>query len=390
MTSAPLATIALVILVAVVAASIAGVVVHASHRRRTRMLAAEVSRWRGQLVDSLLEPALLFSASGRLLAANDAARTLLGIAADATELTVRQAVGSEALAAAVEHARQRGHLAPVDVQHEGHDLRASASVVGAETLLLITDRTRERRVEALRRDFVVNASHELKTPVTSIQTLAEALAVTMRTDPERSHALAQRVGVEAERLARLVRELLDLRRLEERGTIDREPVDVAELVRLSVADLIPRAESRQVTVQVDAPDRAMVPGVRGDLEVIVANLIGNAVQYNRPQGTVTIEVTPGAQTLVVRVADTGIGIPAQDLSRIFERFYRVDAARSRQTGGTGLGLAIVRHAVERHGGVIEVSSVLGQGTTFVVQLPLTPEAAVVPPDDGDDGVMAGE
>lgn len=326
--------------------------------------------WRRELVDSLVQPALLFSGEGRMLSANDAARSLLGIPIDATDLTVMHALGSAALAGAVQEATSSERPVTVDVERGQHDLRAVVNLVGDETLLIISDRTRERRVEELRRNFVVNASHELKTPVTSIQTLAEALQVTMRDDPERTATLIMRLGVEAERLARLVHDLLDLRRLEERGPLERVPVDLAELVRITVADLVPRAEARDVTLGVEAPDRSIVAGVPGDLEVIVKNLVSNAVQYNRPGGTVEVTIESRSGFQVLRVIDTGLGIPQQDLTRIFERFYRVDAARSRETGGTGLGLSIVRHAVERHGGNIRVDSLLGEGTTFTVTLPI--------------------
>ncbi|MCC5948341.1 MAG: hypothetical protein JJT89_07770 [Nitriliruptoraceae bacterium] len=343
----------------------------AAHARRGANLARE-RPWRRALVDSLVQPALLFSDEGRLLAANGAARQLLGIPVDAGEITVVQALGSAALADAVREAAGTRAPVTVDVEHGRHDLRAVVSLVGDQTLMIVHDRTRERRVEELRRNFVVNASHELKTPVTSIQTLAEALEVVVGTDPERTARLVNRLGVESERLARLVRDLLDLRRLEERGPQERVPVDLAELVRRTAADLVSRAEEREVELSVEAPDRAMVAGVPGDLEVIVANLVGNAVQYNRPSGNVdvTLESRDGHQ--VLRVVDTGIGIPQHDLARIFERFYRVDTARSRETGGTGLGLSIVRHAVERHGGTIRVDSLLGEGTTFTVTLPIEP------------------
>jgi signal transduction histidine kinase len=328
--------------------------------------------WRSELVDSLVQPALLFSDEGRMLAANTAARKLLGIPIDAGDITIVQAVGSAALANAVREATNRQSPVSVDVEHGDHDLRAVVTLVGDQTLLIINDRTRERRIEELRRNFVVNASHELKTPVTSIQTLAEALQVTVRDDPARTETLIGRLGVEAERLARLVHDLLDLRRLEERGPLERVPVDLAEMIRRTAADLVPVAEAAQVQLAVDAPDRAIVAGVPGDLEVIVTNLISNAVQYNRPGGTVDVALEPTDGHHVLRVVDTGIGIPHQDLARIFERFYRVDAARSRETGGTGLGLSIVRHAVERHGGSIRVDSLLGEGTTFTVTLPVEP------------------
>jgi signal transduction histidine kinase len=340
----------------------------AYHRRGARI--AREGPWRRQLVDSLVQPALLFSGESRLLAANDAARELLGIPLDAEDVTVVQALGSAALAEAVREARGSDRALTIDTDHAGHDLRAVVSIVGDETLVIIHDRTRERQVEDLRRNFVVNASHELKTPVTSIQTLAEALEVTIRRDPDRVPALVSRLGGEAARLARLVHDLLDLRRLEERGPLERVPVDLAELIRQTVANLVDRADAQQVEVAVDAPDHAYVAGVPGDLELIVKNLVANGVQYNRPGGSVEVSLHPDVGDQVIVVRDTGIGIPHQDLGRVFERFYRVDTARSRETGGTGLGLSIVRHAVERHGGTIRVDSLLGEGTAFTVRLPI--------------------
>lgn len=345
--------------------------VGAAHRRLAARLEQE-RPWRRELVDALVSPALLFNDEGRLSAANTAARELLGIPVDAGDITVVQAVGSAALADAVREVRQGGGPVTLDLELGEHDLRAAASPVGEQLLLVITDRTRERRVEELRRNFVVNASHELKTPVAAVQTLAEALAVTIRTDPDRAAELVPRLGDEAVRLSRLVHDLLDLRRLEERGPLERVPVDLAELTRRTVADLIPRAEAREVTVGVEAPDTALVAGVAGDLETIVANLVTNAIEYNRPGGSVEVTLAPFEGSQVLTVRDSGIGIAHQDLTRVFERFYRVDPARSRETGGTGLGLSIVRHAVERHGGTITVDSLLGDGTTFTVVLPIEP------------------
>jgi two-component system, OmpR family, phosphate regulon sensor histidine kinase PhoR len=343
----------------------------AAHHRRGAKLARE-RPWRRELVDALVDPALLFSTEGRLLAANDAARELFGIPIDAADVTVVQAVGSAALVGALREVRATGQAVTIDTEHGDHDLRAVVSQVGDEALLLVNDRTRERRVEDLRRNFVVNASHELKTPVTAIRTLSEALAVTATSAPERVPGLLKRLDLESDRLARLVYDLLDLRRLEERGPLERVPVDLAELIRRTVAAAMERADEREVELAVDAPDHAYVAGVPGDLEVIVKNLVGNAIQYNRAGGQVEVVLRSEDGAQVVSVRDTGIGIPQQDLVRVFERFYRVDTARSRETGGTGLGLSIVRHAVESHGGTIRVDSLLGEGTTFTVTLPIEP------------------
>jgi len=166
---------------------------------------------------------------------------------------------------------------------------------------------------------------------------------------------------------------LDLRRLEERGQTSREPVNLAAIARSVVAHEIPRADARNITVQVVAPDAMIVDGVAGDLEIIVKNLVVNAVKYNRDGGTVTVSLTRDGPQVCLTVADTGIGIPDEDLPRIFERFYRVDTARSRETGGTGLGLSIVRHAVDLHDGQVTVTSRRGDGSTFTVLLPASVE-----------------
>ncbi|MEX1178074.1 MAG: ATP-binding protein [Nitriliruptor sp.] len=344
----------------------------AAHERRGVKLARE-RPWRRALVDALVSPALLFSSEARLLSANEAARELLRVPTDVGDVTVLQAVGSEALAGAVHEVQLTGVPVTVDTSHGDHELRGVASQVGDETLLIVVDRTREQRVEDLRRNFVVNASHELKTPVTGIRTLAEALRVTADAgDLDRLRSLLGRLDGEADRLARLVHDLLDLRRLEERGPLERVPVDLAELARQVVVALLDRAAERGVELGVDVPDRAYVAGIPGDLEVIVKNLAANAVQYNREGGRVWVQVRSEAGSQVVTVTDTGIGIPHQELGRIFERFYRVDPARSRASGGTGLGLAIVRHAVESHGGSIAVESTVGEGTSFTVTLPIDP------------------
>lgn len=348
--------------------------VGAAHQRRGTKLARE-RPWRRDLVDSLVSAALLFSEDGRLQAANDPARQLLGIPLDAGDVTVLQAVGSAALAGAVREVQERGNPVTLDTEHGERDLRAVATKVGDETLLIVTDRTRERRVEELRRNFVVNASHELKTPVTGIQTLTEALAVTLQAaDSTRAPELVKRLQTEAERLAQLVHDLLDLRRLEDRSALERVPVDLAELARQVVVGQLDRATDHGVELTVDAPDRAFVAGVVGDLTLIVQNLVANAIKYNRRGGEVEVGIHADQGEQVLTVRDTGIGIPQHDLGRVFERFYRVDAARSRDTGGTGLGLSIVRHAVERHGGRIEVTSLLGEGTTFTVRLPVEPRS----------------
>ena len=329
---------------------------------------------RRELVESIAQGAILLSENGDVLAINDTARHLLHLPPEARTRRAADVLTVPVLADAVAEVTDTGEAVSLDTDHAGTHLRVSVSMVRDEVLLLITDRTQEYRVDQLRRDFVANTSHELKTPVASIQTLAEALAVVVEDQPERVPELVRRVNKEAGRLAALVHDLLDLRRLEEGGPHERAPVDLAELVRRVVAAQYDRAERAEVELAVDAPVQLHIEAARGDLELIVQNLLANAITYNRPGGAVRIEVHPqasagGRDGVELAVIDTGIGVPEADLDRIFERFYRVDAARSRTTGGTGLGLSIVRHAVEQHGGSIAVTSDPGNGTRFTVWLP---------------------
>jgi signal transduction histidine kinase len=327
--------------------------------------------WRRELVDSLVSPAILFDADGRVAAANRAARDLLGIPGD-TGATVMQALGSAVLADAVERARREQALVEVETDIGDRHVQASVAVVGREALVIVIDRTRERRIEELRRDFVVNASHELKTPATAIQTLSEALEIMAERDPSRVPDLVARLREASERLVRLVHDLLNLRRLEDREAVQAQPVDLVELSREVIAELSDRAGRRHVELALSGPDEAWLSGDPDDLRLVVRNLVANGIQYNREGGRVDVRVAEAGEAgWTLEVVDTGIGIPQQDLQRIFERFYRVDVARSRETGGTGLGLSIVRHAVERHGGTVGVESLLGEGTTFRVTLPTT-------------------
>ncbi|MCC5948947.1 MAG: hypothetical protein JJT89_10870 [Nitriliruptoraceae bacterium] len=344
-------------------------------------MSSKHSSRRRELVESIAQGAVLLAQEGQILAINDAARELLAIPTRARTRSASDVLTHPELADAVDDVRDTGEPTTLEIDHAEALLRVNVSMLRDEVLVLIVDRTEESRVEQLRRDFVVNASHELKTPVTGIQTLAEALSVVVaQEEHERVAALVAQLGDEAARLAALVHDLLDLRRLEERGPQERARLDLAELVRRVVAAQVDRAEALGVELSVQAPVELLFAGVTGDLEVIVRNLVRNAITYNRVGGTVDITLRQlqdgsGEPQVELVVTDTGMGIAPSDLPRIFERFYRVDPARSRDTGGTGLGLSIVRHAVEYVGGSIEVTSHLGEGTSFTVLLPeaLAPE-----------------
>ena len=229
------------------------------------------------------------------------------------------------------------------------------------------------RVNKIRRDFVANVSHELKTPATSLRLLAESLEETIGEDPVQARLFATQLKKETERLSHLITDLLDLTRLESQERVeDPVSVDVRSVLITVLARMRRVARKKNITLQWKRFGKAAQYTVRGDetlLASMFSNLVDNAVKYTPPGGRV--EVTGGFEgsEIVIRVSDTGIGIPESKLPRIFERFYRVDRARSKATGGTGLGLSIVKHVAENHGGRVTVESRLGEGSTFTAYLP---------------------
>jgi two-component system, OmpR family, sensor histidine kinase SenX3 len=223
--------------------------------------------------------------------------------------------------------------------------------VGA--LAIVEDITERRRLEAIRRDFVANISHELKTPVGALSLLAETLVD--EEDPHVSRRLAERMVTEAMRLANTIEDLLVLSRIESQEAPENEIVPIDVVVTQAVTRIRPAAE--QAGIEIDAPDPDRSLGVMGDRRQLVSalyNLLDNAVKYSEPGSSIDVSVTTDGTCIDLTVIDHGIGIPARDLERVFERFYRVDLARSRQTGGTGLGLSIVRHVVANHDGEVLV------------------------------------
>ncbi|MCG0290289.1 cell wall metabolism sensor histidine kinase WalK [Streptomyces sp. PSAA01] len=240
-------------------------------------------------------------------------------------------------------------------------------------LLLVEDLTEARRIEAVRRDFVANVSHELKTPVGALSLLSEAV-MDASDDPEAVNRFAGRMQVEATRLTSLVQELIDLSRVQNDDPLeDAEPVRVDELVAEAIDRCRHQAGTKQITMATGGTADLHVWGNRGQLAAALGNLVENAVNYSPARTRVGIAArripAAGGDLIEVAVTDQGIGISEKDRERIFERFYRVDPARSRQTGGTGLGLAIVKHVAASHGGEVTVWSAEGQGSTFTLRLP---------------------
>ncbi|MFD8547133.1 sensor histidine kinase [Streptomyces sp. NPDC059649] len=274
----------------------------------------------------------------------------------------------------------------------GEALAVSARVapLGSRlVLLLVEDLTEARRIEAVRRDFVANVSHELKTPVGALSLLSEAV-MDASDDPEAVTRFAGRMQNEATRLTNLVQELIDLSRVQNDDPLeDAEPVPVEELVAEAIDRCRQQAGAKQITMASGGIADLSVWGNRGQLAAALGNLVENAVNYSPARTRVGIAgrriSAPGGDLIEIAVTDQGIGISEKDRDRIFERFYRVDPARSRATGGTGLGLAIVKHVAASHGGEVTVWSAEGQGSTFTLRLP---EAGAVRDRERPDDLSA--
>ncbi len=240
-------------------------------------------------------------------------------------------------------------------------------------LALVEDRTRERRVEAVRRDFVANVSHELKTPVGAIRLLAEAVT-DASDDPEAVQRFATRMLTESDRLTKLVQQIIELSRLQGDDPLE-APVRVCldDVVAAAVDTSSIDAGAKDITLVTAGHHGLEVYGSLDQISAAVSNLVANAVTYSDPGSRVLVSTKLLGDTAQISVVDQGIGIPAREIERIFERFYRIDPARHRSTGGTGLGLSIVKHVAATHGGDVSVWSVEGQGSTFTLTLPLSPD-----------------
>jgi two-component system sensor histidine kinase SenX3 len=239
-------------------------------------------------------------------------------------------------------------------------------------IAIIDDISERRRLEEIRRDFVANVSHELKTPMGALGLLAETL--TVEPDPVIAQRLASRIHTEAFRVSRIIDDLLDLTRIESEEAPPREPIYINLVMAEAVERVQSAAEQRKITIELQEPDPPVhVLGDRRQLVSAIHSLLENAVTFSYENGIIRVTGSQVDGEVHLSVADAGVGIPARDLERIFERFYRVDHGRSRETGGTGLGLSIVRHVASNHQGRVEVASREGDGSTFTLILPNPPE-----------------
>ncbi len=241
-------------------------------------------------------------------------------------------------------------------------------------ICVIEDITGRRRLERVRRDFVANVSHELRTPVANMRAVVDALLAGASDDPEAAARFTGDLDRESRRLVDIIEDLLVLSRLESAdAAIVAETFQVEDMIKEALAEKEELAGRQEVDLLFADGDLGI--GIKGDRQLIkaaCANLLDNAIKYNKPGGRVEVTLEHGEDSVTISVTDTGIGIPAKEQGKVFERFYRVDKARSRETGGTGLGLSIVKHAAEFHGGSVSVNSTEGQGSTFGLVLPDSP------------------
>lgn len=264
----------------------------------------------------------------------------------------------------------------LDLTRAGNVYKARLVATGSKEknnfnlILFIRDITEEKRLEDIKRDFVANVSHELRTPLASIKGYSETLIDGAMDDKKVSKNFLNIIDKQATRMARLIDDLLILSRIEsEPFKVETKSLDIATLAKSTVSSLNKHAIDKKIDLQLTIENN--LPKVHGDedrLEQVFVNLIENAIKYTPEEGKVFINIYKKDENVVTTVKDTGLGIPKVDLPRIFERFYRVDKARSREMGGTGLGLAIVKHIIQGHGGDIKVESEMGKGTEFLFTL----------------------
>jgi two-component system sensor histidine kinase SenX3 len=347
---------------------------------RVQESAARADRWQKELTAALHSAdigILVTDSSGVIVLANDAASRYLGARHGEAVAEVR--IGQVLQEAASRRQQVAREVEIYTPQRRVLQLRAlpldrEAEASGA--IAYVADVTEQHRVEAMRKDFVANVSHELKTPLGALTVLAETLSGQVD-DPKAVARLAGHLQTEAERLARLLDDMLDLSEVETRG-LARQPVSIGELVAEVVSSARQQAAEAGVRLFAEnAPAEAVVVGDRRGLLSLLANLVDNAIKYSGPgrdePPRVWVRARVEGDNVVVEVEDEGIGIPEAHLDRVFERFYRVDRARSRETGGTGLGLSIVRHVALSHQGEVSVRSTVGEGSCFRVVLPLWKE-----------------
>ena len=288
-------------------------------------------------------------------------------------------ITSENIRKIIRNARKRNEVIETEVAiprgsltNGFHERRVRIAQIGRDgnVAVLIFDDSEARRLDAVRRDFVANISHELKTPIGGISILAEAISEGSD-DPEMVKNFSERMKIEASRLSHLVQEIIDLSRIQDQNTTQNSQiVSLKHVIEEAIYQSKVRAEKRHVEINFVCEEDIEFFGDRKQLVMAISNLVENAINYSPERTTVNVLLKKNEEIAEITISDQGVGIAEEDIDRIFERFYRVDSARSRETGGTGLGLSIVKHVISNHGGDVQVWSVPGTGSTFTVLLPL--------------------
>lgn len=338
------------------------------------------------LFNSMLEGLLLLDRSRKIYLANRAFKNLFGVKTELRGKTVMEVLRLHELAELVERAEAEKQVFDYELKLPELNerwLQVNAAVITNSageregTILVFHDLTRLKQLERTREEFVANVSHELRTPLSLIKGYVETLLDGARNNPEVAEHFLQIIARNAERLDLLIQDLLTISALESgRVQLDLHPVRLHAVAEKVFADLQARAGARSITLKNELPD--FITNADGSrLEQVLANLVDNAIKYGRIQGNVVVGGQDlGNDKIEVFVRDDGPGIPAEALDRVFERFYRVDKARSREQGGTGLGLSIVKHIVQNHGGEVWAKSEAGKGATFYFTLQAMPTRAV--------------
>ena len=348
-------------------------------QRRQQQVTTDAKAQQQVLFNSMLEGLLLLDRNRRIYLANRAFKNLFGIKAELRGKTIMEALRVRELAEIVERLEGEGQMFDYELKLPDLSerwLQVNAAAISNSTgeregtILVFHDLTRLKQLERTREEFVANVSHELRTPLSLIKGYVETLLDGARNNPEVAERFLKIIERNAQRLDLLIKDLLTISALEAgRTKLSLQPVELRPLVEKVLGDLKPPADSKSITLINELPQLVAAADL-GRLEQVLANLVDNAIKYGRTQGTVTVG---GGKTedgkIEIFVQDDGPGIPPESLDRVFERFYRVDKARSREQGGTGLGLSIVKHIVQSHGGKVWVKSELGKGSTFFFTLP---------------------
>jgi two-component system phosphate regulon sensor histidine kinase PhoR len=346
-----------------------------------RISTAESESRQQAVFDSMTEGVLLLDSQGKVVYTNSACRRFFGLPGDATGKTLLEAFRHLELNRMAEELIAGQDFIELELQINGESarwlqvngtVRRDSSDKLAAVLMILHDTTRVRELEHTRREFVANVSHELRTPLSLIKGGVETLKSGAKDEPKTCAKFLDIIDRHTDRLIFLIEDLLTLSKLEgSQALLNFETVSISTVVNEVLGDLAPRAEARDVTLTNEVSAAILVRADFDRLQQVLYNLVDNAIKYGRIAGHVKVSAQRLSTTNWVEVAveDDGPGIPPDAAARVFERFYRVDSARSREQGGTGLGLSIVKHIVQAHGGAVSLDSALGQGARFRFTLP---------------------